>query len=358
MPAAMVRPAHAAAPRSIVPAHDPRRLRNYEFSDLYLASYKSGVPMATQLRCPPSIQRQPDYGLSSLPPEAHVDAFELWVAVQQRWSASNWQSEFSITHDGVQYRCALIDSPGSLTLAKNGVRNLDEPKRVWCLRRLPSAASNLTALGMPKWLSAQLSGLGKERGLLLICGPFSSGKTVTAGALLTNWVETIGGVGVSLEDPIELPLAGQFGKGVIYQIQVVEDQFPEAIKNARRWNPRYLMLQEIRGSLAASELVHISTGGPMSLTTIHANSPVEALMSLSKFAEQVTGEAIARQMLASSIRGVLHQTLVNRQLQTNFLSVTGKDAHSIRHKIRTGKFEQIDEDLSLQATQRANGRAI
>jgi twitching motility protein PilT len=96
----------------------------------------------------------------------------------------------------------------------------------------------------------------------------------------------------------------------------------------------------------------------MTLTTIHANSPVEALMSLSKFAEVATGEAIARQMLASALKGVLHQTLRNNQLHTDYLSVTGKDAFSIKHKIRIGKFEQIDEDLNLQKTQRANGRPI
>lgn len=338
-------------------AHDPRRLRNYEFTDLYLASYKSGVPMASQLRCPPSVLRQPNYGVSHLPTEAHDDAFQLWMAVQERWASSDWKPEFPITHDGVTYRCALIDSPNSLSFA-NGTRNLTEPKRVWCLRRHSATASRLAQTGLPKWLVQELRHLGNERGLLLVSGAFFSGKSTTAGAILTEWVRELGGVAVSIEDPIELPLAGQFPNGAIYQIQADEDQFGAAIKRGRRYGLRYLMLQEIRTAKAASELIHIATGGPMTITTIHANSPVEALMSVSKWAEVETGESIARQMLSTSLKGVLHQTLRNGQLYAEYLSVTGENDFAIRQKIRLGRFDQIAEDLHLQKTQRANGRPI
>jgi len=355
-PGAIQAPARAHHQHFTAAGNDPRRLRNYEFSDLYLQSYRGGIPLARQLRCPPGLNRPPSYGVSHLPAEVHGDAFELWVSVQERWAAGNWANEFSLVHDGVSYRCALIDSPNKMTMTPGKIQ--DEPRRVWCLRRLPTQAPPLEDLGMPKWLSQTLRNLGKERGLLLICGPFSSGKSSTAGSLLADWVTSYGEIGATLEDPIEMPLAGEYPNGAIYQIQVEEDDFAGAIKLTRRWNIRYLLLQEIRTPAAASQLIHIATGGPMVMTTIHANSPVQALMSLSKFAESMTGEGLTRQMLADAVKGVLHQTLTNGRLQTDYLSLTGKDAFSIQHKIRHGKFEQIVEDHNLQKTQRANGRPV
>jgi twitching motility protein PilT len=342
-----------------LPSDAVRRLRYYEFTDLYLASYREGQPMARQLRSPVDGNKNTEWGIVALPREARDDAFSLWALVQERWHASGFQPEFSVQHDGVQYRCALIDSPGGLELKTfiSGRPN-SEPRRVWCLRRLSSTPPDLAKLGLPSWLQREMIGLGLERGLVLICGAFASGKSTTAASLLKTWVMTHGDIGVSLEDPIEMPLAGQYPKGQIFQIHVHEDNFALAVKGARRWNPRYLNVQEIRTAAAASELIHIATGGPLTMTTIHANSPIEALMSLSKWAEMTTGVDIARNMIAQSLKGVLYQSLSNGMLKTRFLAVNGKDAFTIQHKIRHGRFDRLEEDLEQQEVKRANGRPI
>jgi hypothetical protein len=128
---------------------------------------------------------------------------------------------------------------------------------------------------MPTWCSEELVRLGASSGLLLVAGSFSSGKSTTSAACLKEWVDTHGGVAVTIEDPPEKQLQGYYNGGQIYQIDVRNNAFAEAIRASRRWAFRYLFLGEVRDQISAEELLQIAIGGPMVLTTIHAAGAVE-----------------------------------------------------------------------------------
>ena len=188
-------------------------------------------------------------------------------------------------------------------------------------------------------------------------GSFGSGKSTTSAACFKDWITLHGGVGVTLEDPPEKALEGFYDTGQIYQISVRDAAFGAAIKASRRWAYRYLFLGEVRDQTSASELLQISLGGPMVITTIHASAPVEALMALSKFATGGDGDPRAvNDRIAACIVGVIWQSIRGGIVEVQYLSFRGRNADSIRTKISEGRFRLLREDLAYQTNLRSLGR--
>lgn len=333
---------------------DEERISRYRFQDIYVSSDASKPVLATHLHSPDG--RRIGGNLASLPPAAAGDALELWAEVCRRWVDVGYRSEFSLDWDGVRYRCALIASPEEGRV-KPTEDNVGLVERTWCLRRLSAENNALDQLGMPTWLTHELKSLAHGRGLLLMSGSFGSGKTTSASAALYEWIATEGGIGVTLEDPPEVKLARTTDTGAIYQVEVIEGRFAEAVKNSRRWAPRYLYLGEIRTAEAASELLQVAMGGPMTVSTIHGSGCIEAITSLAKFAGSAMNYELANQMLGEALLGVLHQKIENGRLRVEYLSVSGQESFAIRNKIRRGWFHLLKEELDLQSRRRKHGVA-
>jgi len=127
-----------------------------------------------------------------------------------------------------------------------------------------------------------LEGAVKAKANLLISGGSGSGKTT----LLNILVRDIGTSErlVSIEDTVELRLEGLHvirletrppnieGKGEVTQ--------RELVRNALRMRPDRIIVGEVRGAEALDMLQAMNTGHKGSLTTIHANSPRDALARL------------------------------------------------------------------------------
>lgn len=321
------------------------RLSLFMFQDLYLTTSEDEPPLVRGLK--PRPEGSNGKVMLKVPDEIMRDAIHLRSLVLKTYEESNRYPEFSIKYDGITYRCSLIDVNDAFQPTKTAHGGADFQR--WHLRRLATAAPELAGLGHPTWLTRELDEMSEARGLLLIAGTFSSGKTTTAAACLRRWIEKHGDIAVTFEDPPEVPLDGQYENGgACYQIHVMENDFAKGIKAARRWAPRYIYLGEIRTAEAASELLQISTGGPMTMATIHGSDPVAALMNLTKFAAPAIGEDLALQMLASAIKGVLYQKIENGSPQIKYLSVNHADSFSIRSKIQRGRFDHITEEVDTQ----------
>ncbi len=137
---------------------------------------------------------------------------------------------------------------------------------------------------------------------ILISGGSGSGKTT----LLNVLVGYIGASEriVSIEDTVELRLAGLHvvrletrppnieGKGEVTQRDLV--------RNALRMRPDRIIVGEVRGAEALDMLQAMNTGHKGSLTTIHANSPRDALARLETMillaGVNLTSEAMRRQI--------------------------------------------------------------
>ena len=125
-----------------------------------------------------------------------------------------------------------------------------------------------------------LGGIVKARLNVLISGGTGSGKTTTLN-VLSRFIPEEERI-VTIEDAAELQLKQKHvarletrppnieGKGEITQ--------QDLVKNSLRMRPDRILVGEVRGKEAFDMLQAMNTGHDGSLTTIHANTPRDALM--------------------------------------------------------------------------------
>ena len=310
------------------------RLADARFDDLYVPLSGAGPFLVRNLEGP-----QEGGPVRALPGPFQADAAQLREGLIRSWEEKGRPDEFSHAHNGGFYRAALIPSRDPALGP--------EPAWTWCLRRLGASPQDLDQIGMPRSVTDQLRALGRERGLLLVSGTFGSGKTTTASTCLRTWATENGEVGVTLEDPPEVPLGAPAGPGAIYQVEIPERDFQRGVRAARRWGPRYVMLGDVQSPEAARELLRISLSGPMVVSPIHASDPVRAIINLVSFAADLMSEELARDMVAEALQGVLHQERRGGRLITKLASVSGRDDFARRNLIRRGRFELLHEAFGL-----------
>ncbi|KWT93426.1 MULTISPECIES: CpaF family protein [unclassified Variovorax] len=159
-------------------------------------------------------------------------------------------------------------------------------------------------------MAAMLEGLAKAKVNMIISGGTGAGKTTLLN-ILSGYIPDSERV-VTIEDAAELQMqqphvvrletrpANIEGRGEITQRALV--------RNALRMRPDRIVIGEVRGAEAVDMLQAMNTGHEGSLTTIHANTPRDALSRL----ENMIGMAnlnlphrAARQQIASAITVVI-----------------------------------------------------
>ena len=227
---------------------------------------------------------------------------------------------------------------------------------VWAaMRRIPELPPRLDNLGFQKNVPNMLRELGRRSGLILLCGATGQGKTTTASSLLMEYLDTIGGVAFTIEDPVEYRLDGRRGTtGYCYQSEIRgEEEWSLMLKRSLRWHPRYIMVGEIRTPDAANQLLRAATSGHTVITTMHAGSMEEALEGLLQLAEQELGPRAAT-LLAAGLTGVIHQSFGPMGLNANFMITENNNPGSpIRALIREKRIGQTrtvaDQQMALLA---------
>jgi pilus assembly protein CpaF len=155
-----------------------------------------------------------------------------------------------------------------------------------------------------------LSAMVKGRLNLLISGGTGAGKTTLLN-VLSGYIPNSDRI-VTIEDAAELQLKQQHvvrletrppnieGKGAVRQRQLVI--------NSLRMRPDRIVVGEVRGEEAFDMLQAMNTGHEGSLTTVHANSPRDALArleSMFSMANLNLPERAMRQQIASAIHAVV-----------------------------------------------------
>ncbi|BBO74953.1 type II/IV secretion system protein [Desulfosarcina widdelii] len=156
-----------------------------------------------------------------------------------------------------------------------------------------------------------LKGIVKSRLNVLIAGGTGSGKTTFLN-VLSRFIPSKERI-VTIEDSAELQLKQQHvvrletrppnieGKGEVTQRDLVI--------NSLRMRPDRIILGEVRGKEAFDMLQAMNTGHDGSLTTIHANSPRDALMRLETMVAMANFEIpsqFLRRYISSAIDVVIH----------------------------------------------------
>ncbi|EKO3850676.1 MULTISPECIES: CpaF family protein [Vibrio] len=142
---------------------------------------------------------------------------------------------------------------------------------------------------------------------ILISGGTGSGKTTTLN-ILSGYIPRDERI-ITIEDSAELQLqqphvirletrpANLEGKGEIGQ--------RELVKNSLRMRPDRIVVGEVRGSEAVDMLAAMNTGHDGSLTTIHANSPRDALSRIENMFS-MAGWNISTKNIRSQIASAIH----------------------------------------------------
>jgi pilus assembly protein CpaF len=180
-------------------------------------------------------------------------------------------------------------------------------------RRQGYSLEDLVANGtMAAPLASFLSRCVGARAAVLVSGGTGSGKTTTLNAL--SGAIPDGERIVTIEDAAELRLRQRHVVRLESRPANVEGRGEVTIRglvrNALRMRPDRIVVGEVRGGEALDMLMALNTGHSGSLTTVHANSPVDALRrveTLALMAGVGLPHAAVREQVASALDLVVHQ---------------------------------------------------
>ena len=173
-------------------------------------------------------------------------------------------------------------------------------------RRILPGAPNFAELQLPPVVEQ----LAKEhRGLVLVTGPTSSGKTTTCGAIIKHINETRRCHIVTIEDPIEI--LHPDAMSVVTQREVGQDTmgFHAALRAAMRQDPDVIFVGEIRDIETISAALQAAETGHLVLATLHTTDVVETINRIVDFYPAHQQKQV-RSALAGSLVGVMTQRLL------------------------------------------------
>ena len=140
-------------------------------------------------------------------------------------------------------------------------------------------------------------------GVVILSGPTGSGKTTTLYAALRRLAKPGDLHLVSIEDPVEKPVAG------VTQIKVDSRQervsFEKALRSVLRHDPDVVMIGEIRDGETAATALRSALTGHLVLTTLHTNSAPGILTRLVDL-------GVPPYLVASTLRLAVAQRLLRR----------------------------------------------
>ncbi|HGK4768140.1 TPA: type II secretion system protein GspE [Enterobacter roggenkampii] len=209
--------------------------------------------------------------------------------IAERRLPQDGQFTIELTNEPVSFRIATLPCSGGEKIVLR------------LLHQVPQALEP-KALGMnAEQLACFNAVLHQPQGLILVTGPTGSGKTVTLYSALQS--RNTPDVNIcSMEDPIEIPLAG------LNQTQINPRAgltFQNVLRALLRQDPDIIMVGEIRDGETAGIAINAAQTGHLVLSTLHTNSTTETLIRL----EQM---GVARWMISSALTMVIAQRLVRR----------------------------------------------
>src|SRR3954447_8953416 len=208
-----------------------------------------------------------------------------------------------------------------------------------------------------------MSAMVKGRLNIIVSGGTGAGKTTLLN-VLSGYIPNTDRV-VTIEDAAELQMKQENivrletrppnieGKGAVRQRQLVI--------NSLRMRPDRIVVGEVRGEEAFDMLQAMNTGHEGSLTTVHANSPRDAMARIENMVSMAnlnTPERALRRQIASAIHAVIQIARLSDGTRkvTTISEITGMQDDSIfMHDIFTFDRSGIDENGKVRGAFRATG---
>lgn len=176
-------------------------------------------------------------------------------------------------------------------------------------RSIPSLVPTMAELELPP-IMRRFANL--EKGLILVTGPTGSGKSTTLASIINHINEHEGRHIITVEDPVEFFHTSK--KSLVNHRELGADtkSFARALKSALREDPDVILVGEMRDyetialALTAAETGHLVFG------TLHSSSAAKTIDRIID-AFPTGDKEMIRSMLASSLQGVVAQTLLKKE---------------------------------------------
>jgi len=176
----------------------------------------------------------------------------------------------------------------------------------------------------------------RTKGLVLITGSTSQGKTTTMAAMIEEINSTCEKHIVTIEDPIEYVHTNK--AGMVRQREVGKDtlSFYTGLRAALRQDPDVIAVGEMRDYETIKIALAAAETGVLVLSTLHVISLDKIIERLLSYAP-ATDEGQLRFLLAESLQGIIHQELVptvsgGQRVACEILVVTMAAKNIIRRK--------------------------
>ena len=149
----------------------------------------------------------------------------------------------------------------------------------------------------------------EKRGLIIVVGATSSGKSTTLAAMLGHRNHNSQGHIITIEDPIEF--VHEHGKSIISQreIGVDTDSWGAALKNTLRQAPDVILIGEVRDRETMEYAVAFAETGHLCLCTLHANNANQAIDRIINFFPEERRQQLLMD-LSLNLKSIVSQRLI------------------------------------------------
>lgn len=174
------------------------------------------------------------------------------------------------------------------------------------VRKISTDVPTMEQLNLPDILKEIIM---TKRGLVLMVGATSSGKSTSMAAMLDHRNRNQQGHIITIEDPVEF--VHQHRKCIITQREVGTDtvSFKAALKNTLRQAPDVILVGEIRDRETMEHALEFAETGHLCVGTLHANNSNQALERIMNFFPEETHAQI-RLNLSMNLKAIISQRLV------------------------------------------------
>jgi len=198
---------------------------------------------------------------------------------------------FTFPHDG-RFRVNCYRQRGTIALA---------------LRHIQSQVPDFQSLRLPALAMEKVSGI--PRGLVLVTGTTSSGKTTTLAAIIDRINATRHARIVTLEDPIEYLHVDKNCSVSQREVSIDTKDFKTGLRAILREDPNVILIGELRDAETFETCLGAAETGHLVLSSLHTTN---VAMTINRILDMFppTYHAQIRSQLALQLRAVLSQRLI------------------------------------------------
>lgn len=256
------------------------------------------------------------------------------IAPEKDWAqfVTEWDADFAYALEGYgRFRVNLFmdhKGPGAV------------------LRQIPHQIPTASDLGLPP---AILEMCRHSKGLVLVTGPTGSGKSTTLAAMIDHINDSRREHILTIEDPIEFVHPNK--KCLVNQREIKRHttSFKRALRAALREDPDIVLVGEMRDLETIAIAIETAETGHLVFGTLHTTT---AASTVNRIIDQFPGDQQGqiRMMLASSLKGVVAQTLCKKigggRVAAQEILVVNNPVSAM---IREGKTHQITSSMQTGA---------